>query len=136
MATNPFAEFISGEALGSQPKLSYMAMLGRQDPGVPGQSAPWSTELTPQRAQQEEMFGNPFGTSPATKRYFQGQFQNIYNEFLGKQGRALQGGQLPSQSFTQFLEQFPFTQRYTALPPEMSGRGISGFAPRVQFSYL
>ena len=32
MATNPFAEFISGEALGGQPKLSYMARLGSQRP--------------------------------------------------------------------------------------------------------
>jgi hypothetical protein len=136
MATNPFAEFISGEALGAQPKLSYMAMLGEQSP---------RRELGPQQyyspreeatQAQGQLFGSPFGTSPAAKRYFQSQFQNIYNEFLGNQGRALQGGQLPSQSFTQFLEQFPFTQKYSALPPEMSGRGISGFAPKVQFAYL
>ena len=128
MATNPFADFISGEALGAQPKLSYMARLGSQRP--PGFEQPEEAK------RQEEMFGNPFGTSPASKRFFQGQFQNIYNEFLGQQGRALQGGQIPAQSFSQFLDQFPITQRYSAIPPEMSGRGISGFAPRVRFSYL
>ena len=128
MATNPFAEFISGEALGGQPKLSYMARLGSQRPK--------GFDQTEEAKRQEEMFGSPFGTSPASKRYFQGQFQNVYNEFLGQQGRALQGGQIPSQTFSQFLDQFPFAQRYSALPPEMSGRGISGFAPRVRFSYL
>ena len=128
MATNPFQDFISGETLGSQPKLSYMSMLGSQRPE--------GFDQTEEAKRQEEMFGNPFGTSPASKRFFQGQFQNVYNEFLGNQGRALQGGQLPSQTFSQFLEQFPFTQRYSALPPEMSGRGVSGFAPRVRFSYL
>ena len=128
MATNPFQDFISGETLGAQPKLSYMAMRGSQRPE--------GFDQTEEAKRQEEMFGNPFGTSPASKRFFQGQFQNVYNEFLGNQGRALQGGQLPSQTFSQFLEQFPFTQRYSALPPEMSGRGVSGFAPRVRFSYL
>ena len=128
MATNPFQDFISGATLGSHPKHSYLAMLGSQRPE--------GFDQTEEAKRQEEMFGNPFGTSPASKRFFQGQFQNVYNEFLGNQGRALQGGQLPSQTFSQFLEQFPFTQRYSALPPEMSGRGVSGFAPRVRFSYL
>ena len=128
MATNPFADFISGEALGSQPRLSYMAKLGRQRPE--------GYDQTDEAKRQEDMFGSPFGTSPAAKRYFQGQFQNVYNEYLGQQGRALQGGQIPAQPFSQFLDQFPFTQRYSALPPEMSGRGISGFAPKVKFSYL
>ena len=129
MATNPFADFISGEALGSQPRLAYQAMLG--DPNR--EIRPWENEG---QARQESMFGNPYGTSPASKRYFQGQFQNIYNDFLGQQGRALQGGQLPSQTFTQFLEQYPFTQRYAALPPELSGRALGSFVPRVQYSYL
>ena len=129
MATNPFADFISGEALGSQPRLAYQAMMG--DPNR--EIKPWETEG---RARQEMMFGNPSGTSPASRRYFRGQFQNIYNDFLGQQGRALQGGQLPSQTFTQFLQQYPFTQRYAALPPELSGRTLGSFAPRVQYSYL
>ena len=129
MATNPFADFIRGEALGSQPRLAYQAMLG--DPNR--EIKPWETEG---QARQEMMFGNPYGTSPASRRYFQGQFQNIYNDFLGQQGRALQGGQLPSQTFTQFLQQYPFTQRYAALPPELTGRTLGSFAPRVQYSYL
>ena len=128
MATNPFAEFISGEALTSQPQMSYLAMLGDQPPGATGRSMPGMA--------QSEMFGSPFGTSPAARRYFQGQFQNIYDEFLGKQGRALQGGQMPAQNFQQFLQGFPFTQRYSALPPEMTGRTLGNFAPRVQYSYL
>ncbi len=33
MATNPFADFISGEALGSQPRLAYQAMLGDPNRG-------------------------------------------------------------------------------------------------------
>ena len=128
MATNPFAQFISGEALTAQPQMSYLAMLGDQTPGVTGRSKPGIA--------QSEMFGNPFGTSPASRRFFQGQFQNLYDEFLGQQGRALQGGQMPAQNFQQFLQGFPFTQRYSALPPEMTGRTLGNFAPRVQYSYL
>ena len=128
MATNPFAAFISGEALTAQPQMSYLAMLGDQTPGVTGRSKPGIA--------QSEMFGNPFGTSPASRRFFQGQFQNLYDEFLGQQGRALQGGQMPAQNFQQFLQAFPFTQRYSSLPPEMTGRTLGSFAPRVQYSYL
>ena len=146
MATNPFAEFITGEALTAQPKLSYLALLGQQPqsrswpggavktptgPWPSGRSSPWEEAS---RA-QGQMFGSPFGTSPAARRYFQGQFQNIYDEFLGQQGRALQGGQMPGQNFQQFLQEFPFTQRYSALPPEMTGRTLGSFAPRVQYSY-
>ena len=97
MATNPFAEFISGEALGAQPRLAYQAMMGDPNRAI----NPWEDEPT---ARQGMMFGNPYGTSPASRRFFQGQFQNIYNDFLGKQGRALQGGQLPSQTFTQRVQ--------------------------------
>ena len=128
MATNPFAQFISGEALTAQPQMSYLAMLGDQTPGVTGRSKPGIA--------QSEMFGNPCGTSPASRRFFQGQFQNLYDEFLGQQGRALQGGQMPAQNFQQFLQAFPFTQRYSSLPPEMTGRTLGSFAPRVQYSYL
>ena len=129
MATNPFADFISGEALGAQPRLSYQAMMGDPNRAI----NPWEDEPA---ARQSMMFGNPYGTSPASRRFFQGQFQNIYNDFLVAQGRALQGGQLPSQTFTQFLQQYPFTQRYAALPPELTGRTLGAFAPRVQYSYL
>ena len=129
MATNPFADFISGEALGSQPRLAYQAMMGDPTRAI----SPWEDEP---EARQSMMFGNPYGSSPGSRRYFQGQFQNIYDEFLGKQGRALQGGQMPAQNFQQFLQAFPFTQRYSALPPEMTGRTLGSFAPRVQYSYL
>ena len=129
MATNPFQAFISGEALGGEPRLAYQAMMGDPNRAI----SPWEDEP---EARQSMMFGNPYGSSPGSRRYFQGQFQNIYSDFLGRQGRALQGGQLPSQTFTQFLQQYPFTQRYAALPPELTGRTLGSFAPRVQYSYL
>ena len=133
MATNPFLDFVSGEALTGQPEMSYLSMLGAQPRSAADN--PFQVASAPARA-QSEMFGSPFGTSPAARRYFQGQFQNIYDEFLGKQGEALRGGALPAQTFQQFLDAFPFTQRYAALPPAMTGRTLSGFAPRVQYSYL
>ena len=146
MATNPFAQFISGEALTAQPKLSYLSLLGDQrrskDPSSRYEYFDWQGQerdyQRPSRGAiaQHEMFGNPFGTSPASRRYFQGQFQNIYDEFLGQQGKSLQGGQMPGQNFQQFLQEFPFTQRYAALPPEMTGRTLGSFAPRGQYSYL
>jgi len=146
MATNPFAKFISGEALTGQPQLSYLSMLGDQrkskDPASRYEYYDWKgQEKDYQRPStgsvaQHNMFGNPFGASPASRRYFQGQFQNIYDDFLGTQGKSLQRGEMPAQNFQQFLQEFPFTQRYASLPPEMTGRSLGNFAPRVQYSYL
>jgi hypothetical protein len=79
---------------------------------------------------------SPFGSSPAGRRRFQSQFQDIYNEFLGQQGQALMGGQMPQQNFTQFLGDYPFTERYAALPPGMRGTQTRGFAPQASFRYL
>ena len=40
-------------------------------------------------------------------------------------------------SFTDYLEQYPWTQRYTALGPSMrpGGRGTSRFAPSARYMY-
>jgi hypothetical protein len=77
-----------------------------------------------------------YGSSPAAQRQFQSQFQNIYNEFLGQQGRMLMGGQMPQQNFSQFLDEYPFMERYSALPPAMRGARQSTFAPQASYRYF
>ena len=85
-------------------------------------------------------FQNQFGQSPNQRRYFQNQFQDIHNQFLGQLGTQIRGGELPTlspeqhaQRFTSFLENFPFTERFAALPPQQRGVFPSQFNPRTRF---
>ena len=121
---NPFIQFLVED-----PQLAYY-----------GQASPLAGTRTTAGATIPGL-ATPFGSSPAARKRFQSQFQNIYNEFLGQQGRALMGGnggtpQWPQQTFTQFLNEYPFTERYTALPPAMRGATQSTFSPRASYNYL
>ena len=83
--------------------------------------------------------GSPWGggSSPMSQQYWSGQYGNVRNQYLGQIGRSLRAGQEPSMSFTDYLEQFPWTQRYTALGPSMrpGGRSSSRFAPSARYMY-
>jgi hypothetical protein len=77
----------------------------------------------------------PFGRSPRQERFFQGQFQNIQNEYLGALGQQIRGGQFPTLRFTDFLEKFPFTKRYASLPPQSRGDFPRQFSPPTRFLF-
>jgi hypothetical protein len=66
------------------------------------------------------------------RRYFQNQFQDIQNQFLGQLGQTIREGGVPEQTFGQFLVDFPFTERYQALPPAMRGALTTKYAPPVR----
>jgi hypothetical protein len=82
-------------------------------------------------------FQDQFGQrSPNQRRYFQNQFSNIHNEFLGKLGQQLRQGVMPQQTFTDFLGGLPFSQRFASLPPEMRGGQQSRLSPRTAFNFF
>ena len=83
-------------------------------------------------------FQNQFGRSPNQRRFFENQFSDIHNQFLGTLGAQIRGGQLPTAQFTPFLEAGfgpggQFQQQFGALPPSQRGMGIGRFAPSAQF---
>jgi hypothetical protein len=96
-------------------------------------------EYDPQMAYSS--FGPSFGRdlrgsrSPAQQRYFEGQFSDIRNRYLGELGRQVRGGELPSTSFEDYLGAFPWADRYAALPPSMKGAYTSQFAPRTAIGF-
>ncbi len=78
-------------------------------------------------------FQDQFGGSPAQQRFFSGQFPQIQQEFLGQLGQQIRQGGQPSGTFVNFLENFPFTQRFAGLTPfERGGARRSQFAPRTR----
>ena len=129
MATNnnnPFGDFYS-DMLEMDPQMAYLGKLTSQDYGF-----------------------NPLtfaGQAPAQQQragdYFENQYSNIYNEYLGQQGRGIKelaAGGKPStqgmQSFSEFLQGVPFTERYGALTPQQKGTSARRFAPATRHIYF
>jgi len=78
-----------------------------------------------------------FGKStPGARRYYQNQFQNVYNEFLGTMGTQVREGGRPTMRFGEFLENIPWAERYAALTPEMAGRTTRRFSPGTRQIYF
>ena len=73
-------------------------------------------------------------TSPAEQRYWQGQYGNVSNQYMGAMGEALRTG-TQEPSFTQFLEDMPWTSRYSALSPALRGEAFSRFSPQARYIY-
>ena len=79
-----------------------------------------------------------FGDTSSQKRFFEGQFQNIYNEFLGNLGKQIQQGQQPTARFSSFAESFPFTERFGSTPPSLrpGGMNLRRLRPPSRFLYF
>ena len=103
-------------------------------------SAPFggATSANPWGASQFDVEGRQVqgGYSPAQQQYWSSQYGNVRNQFLGEMGRQLKEGQTPSMSFSDYLEKYPWTQRYTSLGPSMRpGARQSRFAPAARYMY-
>lgn len=66
--------------------------------------------------------------------YWRRQQGDIYGDYLGGLGRTALGGQIPTQTFTNYLTNYPWLSRYMGLPPEERGERQSRFAPRMRWS--
>ena len=105
----------------------------------------------------QDQFGQtPRGvTSPGQRQYFQNQFQNIHNQFMGQLGEQLRRGQAPTRQFTDFLSEripqggrtegvpvaptrpIPFAERFASLPPILRGDySASRLSPRGRFLFF
>ena len=92
-------------------------------------------------------FANDWAT-PNQQMYFQNQFQNVYNQYLGALGASLRQGssgaeggpasvtEALSPTFMDYLENYDWTDRYTSLPPAMRGDFTSQFNPRTRQIYF
>ena len=71
-------------------------------------------------------------------QYYQNQFQNVYNQYLGSLGGMLREGVMPSaeSTFADYLGAYDWTDRYTSLPPQMRGDFPSQFNPRTRQIYF
>ena len=75
------------------------------------------------------------GYSPAQQQYWGSQAGNVWSEYQGQEGSALRGMGEPT-TFTSFLEDMPWTERYSSLSPSLRpGGGSRRFNPTARYMY-
>ena len=74
--------------------------------------------------------------SQGQQRYYQNQFQAVYNEFLGSLGSQVRAGGAPTERWSDYLEKIPWAARYAALTPDQAGRGTRRFSPGTRQIYF
>lgn len=76
-----------------------------------------------------------FGRAPAQRRFFENEFSNIRDQFLGTLGSMALQEQEPTGSFSDYLGGINFNQRFAALPPALRGASMGRFAPQTRFLF-
>ena len=79
---------------------------------------------------------NFMGGSQGQQRFFRGQYQDAYNDYLGALGRDIRKGTAPDMNFADYLEDYPFTERYAALTPQQAGRTTRQYSPSTRHIYF
>ena len=100
-------------------------------------------EAEPQTAFMGALSRTPYSsfntTAPQQQRYqdyWQNQYSNIYNQYLGKRGQEMKSRTDPAKwtTFSQFLEQqAPYAAQYAALTPQQKGTSTRRFSPSTRF---
>ena len=88
-------------------------------------------ETTPEAAYFSR--GDQLGSSPVQKRFFENQFRNVHNQFLGFLGSQIREGKTPTARFADFSESFPLQQEFYNAPPALRGEYSSPFVPRTRW---
>ena len=75
------------------------------------------------------------GGTPTRTRFFENQFASIQNQFLGALGSQIRGGEAPTLTFGNFLDDFNFNDAFFGASPASRGQFPSRFAPRTRFLF-
>ena len=83
-----------------------------------------------------DFFSRP-GTrgTPTRSRFFEKEFSSIQNRFLGALGSQIRGGEAPTLTFGNFLDDFNFNDAFFGASPSARGQFPSRFAPRTRFLF-
>ena len=102
-----------------------------------GDFSAYQLEATPSLAY---FSASPFSdnTSQAQQQYWQGQYGNVQSQYMGELGRRMKAtnGEDPSLRFVDYLEEYPWTERYTSMSPRLrAGGATSRFNPAARYMY-
>ena len=101
-------------------------------------TGPWSGFVLDDPETAYYGFQNQFGKSPNQKKYFQNQFANIQNQFMGKQAQQVMGGQEPTEMFVDYLAKFfapqgGAAQAWGSMSPGQKGMDFGRYAPPTRW---
>lgn len=89
-------------------------------------------EETPEAAYYSYI--NPSGRTPRYRNYWERQFSNIYNRYLGTLGTRARAGKTPTGSFNQFLSDFDFPATYlNDVSYEQRNPEFNAFVPSLRW---
>lgn len=71
--------------------------------------------------------------TPALKRYYESMLNPMYGRYMGALGGQAMAGQVPTQTFPDWLQQYPAQQQYQNLPGWMRGYNPQQFSPRYRW---
>ena len=107
-----------------------------------GPDNPWwegfETDPLGQRANYFRFAGQQ--RSPNQKKWFESQFQDVQDKYLGLLGQQVTGGGQPSQTWTGFLDEYfgqggGAQQDYSSLTPRQRGAQQGRFAPPARYMF-
>jgi len=76
-----------------------------------------------------------FSDSPRRQNFFQNQFPNVENQFIGAIGSQFRTGQAPSLKFDDFLNDFDFDRLFRDQSRFQRGRTSNLFNPSTRFLF-
>ena len=85
-------------------------------------------------------YQNQPGRSPNQKRYFQQQFANVQNQYMGQLGQAIRTGGDPTQGFADYLDEYMAPgggqfQDWASMSPRQRGTTQGRYAPPTLFNF-
>lgn len=98
---------------------------------------PWAGFLEEEPESAYFAYQDQFGGSsqaPKQTSFFQDQFANIYNQYLGQLGMQVNQGDVPSMQWQDYLKGFDFDSWYKSqVPYSERNAEYNQFAPKTQW---
>lgn len=73
--------------------------------------------------------------TPNKKKFFQSQFGDIHDEYLGMLGQKIMAGQEPTDTFTGYVGNYDWDQAYAGLTPRQRGQGGDQLNPMARWIF-
>ena len=99
----------------------------------------WRRALETEPEKAYFAYQNQWG-SPNQQKFYQNQFSQIQDKYLGRVGRQIMGGDpllggVPTLTFPEFLKNYDWQQGYAGLTPSQRGVNKSQFAPAARWGW-
>lgn len=76
----------------------------------------------------------PMRGSTGFINYWRARQGDVWGDYMGALGRTALAGIVPSLTYTQFLNAYPFSQRFDQLSPRRRGTETARFRPRLRYN--